>query len=125
MTTTQTSHESNNISLVGLGQNQGFIHIPTSLTVVEGETAVFQCQHQTADIIGWRINQSNQLPANFSGNSQSLPDGGNLYMLSTKAMTKNNNTRIQCVAIRYFVASYVSPEAHLHVQGDSIQLRYL
>ena len=86
--------------------SQGFIVTPNSLTVVEGETANYECQHHSADSIGWRINQSYQLPMSTSGRTVSSPNGGIIYILTIEAISEYNTTRIECVA-------------YLYIQGDN------
>ena len=82
--------------------------------------AVFQCQHESADIIGWRINQSHRLPSNSSGYSENLADGGIVYMLAVVALSEYNETAIRCVAISHHGdQEQVSPVAYMFVQGDN------
>ena len=101
------------------GFNQGFIVIPNSMTVAQGEIATFNCQHHNADTIGWRVDNSYRLPSSAFGRTLLLPDGGVLYILTINGLSEYNMTRIECVAITNGEHEHISPIAYLYVQGDN------
>ena len=81
-----------------------------------GEEAVFRCEHRSADAIFWRINGTSlssrpDLSGDFNDDI--------IHNLTVTALTKYNNTLIQCVAV--FVSDNNQPEitapAILKVQG--------
>ena len=81
-----------------------------------GEEAVFRCEHRSATAIFWRINGTalSSLP--------DLSDNFNddiIHNLTVTALTKYNNTLIQCVAL--FDSDNSQPEttapAILKIQG--------
>ena len=81
-----------------------------------GEEAVFRCEHRSADATFWRINGTTlssrtELYNYFNDDTVS--------QLIVTALTKYNNTLIQCVAV--FVSDNNQPEttapAILKIQG--------
>ena len=58
---------------------------------------MFRCQHETADTIRWRVNDSlarrSELPADFS-----ISTVNNVDMLTITARAEYNNTEVVCVA---------------------------
>ena len=62
---------------------------------------MFQCQHSTADGIGWKLNGSllSELNhRNISAISQPLPNGDVIYNLMFTALPEYNKTTVECVA---------------------------
>ena len=81
-----------------------------------GEEAVFRCEHRSAAAIFWRINGTTlssltDLSGDFNDDI--------IHNLTVTALTKYNNTSIQCVAL--FVSGNRQPEttapAILKIQG--------
>ena len=80
-----------------------------------GEEAVFRCEHHSAVAIFWRINGTA-----LSSRTDLYDDFNNdlIGQLTVTALTKYNNTLIQCVAL--FVSDNTQPEtasAILKIQG--------
>ena len=66
-----------------------------------GETVVFQCQHSTADGIGWKLNGtllSELNHMNISAISLPLPNGDTIHNLMFTALPGYNKTIIECIA---------------------------
>ena len=77
---------------------------PTGLTVAQGQVATFHCQHSTADVIGWRLNDTalNGHDSSFVrsvASSTSHSDGVIRYTLTIAALPEYNQTEIECVAL--------------------------
>ena len=75
---------------------------PLPRNVTLEEEVVFQCQHSTADVIGWRLNGtllSAYAHQNTTVSSIPLSDGGITYKLMIIALPEYNNTSIECVAV--------------------------
>lgn len=78
-----------------------FTTIPLAKNVSAGERVVFQCQHETADGIGWKLNGTllNTFnPANVTATGLPLPNGNVIYNLILTALPRYNNTTIECIA---------------------------
>ena len=80
-----------------------FAIIPLARNVSVGETVVFQCQHSSADGIGWKLNgtllnELNHYVRNISAVTLPLPNGDTIYNLMLTALPGYNKTRIECVA---------------------------
>ena len=74
----------------------GFVEEPLSLNLTIGEEAVFYCEYRSADAIFWRINKTSL------SSRPELSDDFNddiIGQLTVSALTKYNNTLIQCVAV--------------------------
>ena len=80
------------------------------------QVAVFNCQHQTADNIGWRVNGtflSRHQPQGVISHSN-----GVLSTLNITASIEYNETTIDCVAVFYSEDVFqVSSLAYLYIQG--------
>ena len=77
-----------------------FMIAPAQKTVAQGWEAGFNCQHSTADAIGWRLNGTTFLDRSLEGVSASSASlaGGVLNTLTIVAHPEYNQTRIGCVA---------------------------
>ena len=80
-----------------------------------GEEAIFRCEHRFADAFFWRINGTS-----LSSRTDLSDDFNELIgQLTVTALTKYNNTLIQCVAV--FVSDNSQPvttaPAVLMIQG--------
>ena len=79
----------------------GFSIIPLARNASVRKTVVFQCQHSSADAIGWKINGTllNELNhMNISAISLPLPNGDIIYNLMLTALPEYNKTIVECVA---------------------------
>ena len=78
-----------------------------------GEEAVFRCEHPSADAIFWRINGTA-----LSGRPELSDDFNDVIngQLTFTALTKYNNTLIQCVAV-LGISQPVTDPAILKIQG--------
>ena len=84
---------------------------PAQKTVAQGWEAGFNCQHSTADAIGWRLNGTTFLDKSLEGVSASSTSlaGGVLNTLTIVAHPEYNQTRIGCVAFFDTCLLYTSP----------------
>ena len=73
---------------------------PAQRTVAQKQIARFDCQHSTADAIGWRLNGTTFLDRSLQGVSASSTSlaGGVLNTLTIVALPDYNQTSIECVA---------------------------
>ena len=108
----------------------GFIEPPFSMMVTPGTRATFRCRHETANVIGWRINGTSigQL-----GNPDFIPgtirhsDGSLVHILTVVVRPEYNDTDIVCVAafIRQELPLEFSPPVTLTVfEGSTYTLYY-
>ena len=100
-------------------REEQFVAVPTDQTVLQDETAVFLCQHSSADAVGFRLNDERITNlTNIGINSMQLDDGGVLHVLSIVANPKYNLSDINCVAL-FFDGSPVqsTSAAQLTIQG--------
>ena len=83
------------------------------------ERHTYRCNHSQADGIVWRVNGRVLIhPPNIATISESLPDGGVIYLLTIGGFTDHNGTTIHCEAIRddeTVIAK--SPIAVFYIQG--------
>lgn len=79
----------------------GFTELPSSLMVTPGTRATFRCRHETADVIGWRVNGTS---IGQIGNPDFRPgtirrgDGSLVHILTVVVCPEYNDTDIVCVA---------------------------
>ena len=79
----------------------GFTEVPYSLMVTPGTRATFRCRHETADVIGWRVNGTS---VGQVGNPDFIPgtirreDGSLVHILTVVVSPEYNDTEIVCVA---------------------------
>lgn len=80
----------------------GFTETPQPKNVSSGEIATFQCQHSTADSIGWKLNGTLlnvYTPPNTTVISYPLSNGDIVFRLIITAFQHYNTTQIVCIAI--------------------------
>ena len=108
----------------------GFTEPPFSMMVTPGTRATFRCRHETANVIGWRINGTSigQL-----GNPDFIPgtirhsDGSLVHILTVVVHPEYNDTDIVCVAafIRQELPLELSPIVTLTVFEGNCTLLYI
>ena len=82
-------------------EESGFTEVPSSLMVTPGIMATFRCRHETADVIGWRVNGTS---VGQVGNPDFIPgtlrreDGFLVHILTVVVSPEYNDTEIVCVA---------------------------
>ena len=92
----------------------GFVVVPQSLNVTVGEEVVFQCEHSSAAILGWKINGIllNDQP-DLENDFIDTTIGG-LHILTITALFKYNTTTVQCLTAS---ESEATDPAILQIQG--------
>ena len=89
------------LSVFGEIDHVGFTEPPFSLMVTPGTRATFRCRHESADVIGWRVNGTS---IGQVGNPDFIPgtirrgDGSLVHILTIVARPEYNDTDIVCVA---------------------------
>ena len=75
--------------------------MPSNVTLpIRSQTeAVFRCQHQSADVISWRVNGSSvrQFPDITTGSINE--NGAIVYTLTIPARSEYNGTEVVCLAL--------------------------
>ena len=74
---------------------------PSNITLLIGSEreAVFRCQHQSADTIGWRVNGSPTRLFPDIRASAIAENGAIVYTLSIPARSEYDGTEVECVAL--------------------------
>ena len=89
------------LSVYGEVSDVGFTESPYSMMVTVGTRATFRCRHETADVIGWRVNGTS---IGQVGNPDFIPgtirrgDGSLVHILTVVVHPEYNDTIITCVA---------------------------
>ena len=108
------------LSVYGEVSDVGFTEPPYSMMVTVGTRATFRCRHETADVIGWRVNGTS---IGQVGNPDFIPgtirrgDGSLVHILTVVVHPEYNDTVITCVAafLRQEVPLELSPPVTLTV----------
>ena len=108
------------MSVFGKINHVGFTELPSSMMVTPGTRATFRCRHETADVIGWRVNGTS---IGQVGNPDFIPgttrrgDGSLVHILTVVVRPEYNDTEIVCVAafIQQEVPLELSPVVTLTV----------
>ena len=90
---------------------------PQSRNVTVGEVVVFQCEHSSAAILGWKINGTLLNDQPDLENDFIDTTAGRLHTLTVTALSKYNSTSIQCLTAR---ESEATDTAILQIQGELI-----
>ena len=92
-----------------------------------GEQATFRCQHVTAYVILWRLDDilvGSSLPSGVS-RSVSSDETGNVFILTVSGSREYNRSVIECVAGFLNGSSEVSHPAYLTGTYPNIDRRYI
>ena len=104
-----------------------FIQFPMSVDVQpesSGGIAVFFCQHDTAQIITWQVNEtmlSNIDASNITACTSPIPNGPLLHTLKIPSERQYNNTEIVCLALFLDGSQTGTPAVYLTLQGTLIR----
>lgn len=97
-----------------------------SATTRSLEFATFTCQHDTADIVSWLVNQTtlSYLDANITTSLQPLPNAAPLHKLNIPARQQYNMTQVICLAIFFDGREQErsDPPSYLIFQGNLVKL---
>lgn len=104
-----------------MAASQGFIVTPSSRIWIIGHSTTFECQHSTADTVGWRVNGTSLGDIhndNFRFNSN-MRNGSVVHFLTiANPSPADNHTTIECVAAFLENSEQeISPHAELILQG--------
>ena len=96
-----------------------FVIVPTEQTVAQGQEVVFHCQHSTAHVVSWRLNER-FIDSSFLGvatYTTSLPDGIT-SALTMEALSQYNTTRVECLTFFESSLSVATDVVTLIIQGS-------
>ena len=110
------------IAVTPLGQ--GFMIVPASRIGILGHVVTFQCQHSTADDIGWTMN-GNSLGSNGNKTVQFGSDDRAVHWLTINLTAANNNTEIVCIAKFLDGSTQETTPAIVLVQGITLLVHIL
>ena len=88
---------------------------PQSRNVTVGEDVVFQCEHSSAAILGWKINGTLLNDQPDLENDFIDTTTGRLHILTVTALAKYNSTPIQCLTAS---ESETTDPVILQIQGQ-------
>ena len=92
------------------------------MVVTPGEQHIYKCSHSTADRITWRVNdrilgvEILTIPGIEHTDTISHPDDS-IFTLQVRALSRNNETTIQCTAAFVDRPPQPSPIATFLIQG--------
>ena len=78
-----------------------FTELPSSLMVTPGTRATFRCRHETADVIGWRVNGTSIAQFNnpdFIPGTIRREDGSLVHILTVVVRPEYDDTEVVCIA---------------------------
>ena len=86
------------------------------------QRALFRCTHATADIIGWRVNDTSvrNLPDSVARETLAVFNGTLTSNLTIETYLRFNKTQVDCVALFFHPTSGTtesSPTVTLRIQG--------
>ena len=95
-----------------------FVIVPTEQTVAQGQEVVFYCQHSTARLIGWRLNDQ-FIDSSLLGvaTNTTVCSNGVITTLIIEALLQYNLTRIKCLAFFDSSLPEVTDAVTLIIQG--------